>query len=130
MAVPRKASSSWTETASRAERFPLSCRHAKIKLFHILIGLERGRLAIKHYPAAFQNVAVTRIAKRDAGVLLSREHAEALFAVEPPHNLENLLNQLRPEPHRGLVEQDHLRARHQRPADGRHLLLAAGRVAC
>ena len=32
------------------------------------------------------------------------------------------------QPHRGLVHQDHLRARHQRAANRQHLLLAAGEI--
>ena len=49
--------------------------------------------------------------------------------VQVLHDLEDLLDDLRREAHRRLVEQDHLRARHQRAADRAHLLLAAGGVA-
>ena len=42
---------------------------------------------------------------------------------------EDLLHQQRRQAHRGLVHQDHLRARHQRAADRQHLLLAAGEIA-
>jgi hypothetical protein len=45
------------------------------------------------------------------------------------HDLEDFLDDLRREPHRRLVEQDHLRLRHQRAADRGHLLLAARGVA-
>ena len=44
-------------------------------------------------------------------------------------DLENLLDDLRRKAHRRLIEQDHLRPRHQRAADRAHLLLAAGGVA-
>src|SRR5207244_10478910 len=49
--------------------------------------------------------------------------------VETSHDLEDLLDDLRGKPHRRLVEQDHLRPRHQRAADRAHLLLAARRIA-
>ena len=49
--------------------------------------------------------------------------------IEVADDLEDLLHELRRQPHRGLVKQDHLRPRHQRAADGAHLLLAAGDVA-
>ena len=39
---------------------------------------------------------------------------------------EDLLHDHRREPHGRLVEQHHLRPGHERPADGEHLLLAAG----
>jgi hypothetical protein len=41
------------------------------------------------------------------------------------HDLEDLFDDLGREAHRGLVEQDQLRARHQRTADHAHLLFAA-----
>ena len=43
--------------------------------------------------------------------------------------VEDLLDDLGRQPHRGFVEQDHLGPRHQCTADGAHLLLAAGGVA-
>jgi hypothetical protein len=45
--------------------------------------------------------------------------------VEVLHDLEHLLDDLRREAHRRLVEQHHLRVGHQRAADRAHLLLAA-----
>ena len=41
----------------------------------------------------------------------------------------DLLDETRRQPERRLVEQDHLRARHQRAADHQHLLLAARQIA-
>ena len=60
-----------------------------------------------------------------SGLKSGEQEADALFFVEIFDDLENLLDDLRREPHRRLVEQDHLRPRHQRAADGAHLLLAA-----
>ena len=45
--------------------------------------------------------------------------------VDLDHDLEDLLDEDRREAHRRLVEQQQLRARHQRAADRAHLLLAA-----
>jgi hypothetical protein len=49
--------------------------------------------------------------------------------VEVLHDLEDLLDQLRRQAHRRLVEQDGAGPAHQRAADRRHLLLAARGVA-
>ena len=67
--------------------------------------------------------------ERHVDVLLGEQKRHALLLVEPVDDLENLLDDLRRQPHRGLVEQDHFRARHQGAADRAHLLLAARCVA-
>ena len=45
--------------------------------------------------------------------------------VEPADGGENILHDTRCEAHRGLIEQQQARTRHQRAADRQHLLLAA-----
>ena len=63
--------------------------------------------------------------QRVEGVLLDEEHGQALARVELGDDLEDLLDDERREPERGLVEQQQLRPAHQRARDGEHLLLAA-----
>src|SRR5436190_589456 len=85
--------------------------------------------AVHHDAAIFENVAVACVFQRHVGVLLGEQEGDTLLAVEVLHDLEDLLNDLRRQSHRRLVEQDHFRPRHQRPSDRAHLLLAAGGVA-
>src|SRR3546814_13993925 len=72
---------------------------------------------------------MSRVAQGDGGVLLRQQERHALLLVQPLHGLEDALDKLWGEAHGGLVEQDHLRAAHQRAADSAHLLLAARGVA-
>ena len=51
--------------------------------------------------------------------------AAILAGVKFLHDFENFADNLRRQSHRRLVQQHQRRARHQRPADGAHLLLAA-----
>jgi len=63
------------------------------------------------------------------GVLLGEQKAHLLLLIEALHDLEDLLDDLRREAHRRLVEQDHARTGHERAPEGGHLLLAARGVA-
>jgi hypothetical protein len=58
-------------------------------------------------------------------VLLDHQDGRLLLA-QALEQLEDLVYDDRGEPQRGLVEQEQLRPRHERPPDGEHLLLAAG----
>ena len=66
--------------------------------------------------------------EREHRVLLDEQQAQAVVP-QPPQGLADDLDQLGRQPHRGLVEQQQHRPGHQRPADGQHLLLAAGQRA-
>jgi hypothetical protein len=57
--------------------------------------------------------------------LLHQQHRDSL-GVKLLDRLGHLLHQQRRQPHRRLVQQQHLRARHQPARDRQHLLLAAG----
>ena len=63
------------------------------------------------------------------GVLFGEQEGHAFACVKVADDLENLLDDLRRQPHRGFVEQHHLRLRHQGAAERAHLLLAARGVA-
>ena len=76
-------------------------------------------------PAGLEHVAAARRVERHQRVLLDEQDRRPLL-VDLPHDLEDPLDEDRRQPHRGLVEQQQLRPRHQRAADRAHLLLAAG----
>ena len=86
-----------------------------------------ARDAVRDDAAVLENVAASGAQR--VIVFCSASGNDTLSSVEIAHDLENLLDDLRCESHRRLVEQDHRRLRHQRPADRRHLLLAARRIA-
>ena len=102
---------------------------AQIELLDVLVVGDRLRVAVEHDTAVLHHVAVLRVLQGDGGVLLGEQHGHALLAVEPAHDVEDLGHQHRGEAHRRLVEQHQRRPRHQRAADGEHLLLAARDVA-
>jgi hypothetical protein len=72
----------------------------------------------------FEQIRAVHDLQHLANVLLDDQHGVAL-AADPLHQLHDRLHDDRREPGRGLVEQQQLRPRHQRPADRAHLLLAA-----
>jgi hypothetical protein len=62
--------------------------------------------------------------EREVGVLLDEQHRRAL-TVDGDDGVEDLLDETRGQSHRGLVEDEERRARHEGPADRQHLLLPA-----
>src|SRR4051794_19958220 len=112
-----------------AERAAALAADAEGELLHVLV-LAQGRgVAVEHDAAILEDVAVMGVAQRHVGVLLGQQDRHLLLLVEVLHNAEDLLDQLRRQAHRRLVEQDGAGAAHQGTADRRHLLLAAGGVA-
>src|SRR6267143_1968431 len=92
-----------------------------------LVGYVRGELGggtVHDHAAVLEDVAVIGVAQRDVRVLLREQKTHLLLLIEVLHDLEDLLDDLRREPHRRLVEQDHARMGHQRAPKGGHLLLA------
>jgi hypothetical protein len=47
----------------------------------------------------FHDVAIGRVAQRHIGVLFGDEEGDALFSIEPAHDLEDLLDDLWSEAH-------------------------------
>src|SRR6516164_4263624 len=111
-----------------AERFAPALGHAEIELLDVLVLAQCLGLAVEHHAAVLQHIAVTRVLQRHAGILLREQERHRLLGVEIADDLENLLDQLRREPHRRFVQQDRLRPRHQRASNRTHLLFAAGDI--
>ena len=76
--------------------------------------------------AAGENVRAVGELERAVHVLLDEQDGGSLLA-QPCQELEDLVDENRCEAERGLVEQEQLRAGHERAPDGEHLLLAAGK---
>src|SRR5574337_993012 len=111
------------------ERAPVLARDAEIEFAHVLVVPEGSRRAVEHVPPSIEDVAETRVAERNRGVLLGEQKRDAFALVKAAHDLENLVHDLRRKPHRRLVEQHEFWPRHQRPPDRAHLLLAARGIA-
>src|SRR5215468_435385 len=74
--------------------------------------------------AGLEHIATVGDGERHGGVLLDEQNGHAL-TVDVEDRVEDLFHQNRCQPHARLVEQQEPRARHERPPDREHLLLAA-----
>ncbi len=63
--------------------------------------------------------------QRHIGILLSQQERVALLFVQRFHDAKDLFHKLRRKAHAWLIQEDCLRARHQRPTNRDHLLLSA-----
>src|SRR3990172_8717008 len=97
---------------------------AKVGLFEVLVREEGVCLVGEHDPPSLQDVAPVGDREREVRVILDDEDGDA-GVVHLLDDLEVLLDEDRREPHRGLVHEQELRARHERPSHRHHLLLAA-----
>ena len=75
--------------------------------------------------AQLQHIAVIRNFQRGQSVLLHHEDGRPLGS-DGLEGLKNILNDQRSQTQGGFIQQQNLRVRHQRPANGQHLLLTAG----
>src|SRR6516165_11176983 len=80
-------------------------------------------------PAIDHDVAAMRELQGVKRVLLDQEHREFLLAVERSDRTENLARHERRQTERRLVQEQEPRPAHQRAADRKHLLFAAGKSA-
>jgi hypothetical protein len=62
------------------------------------------------------------------GMLLDDDRTNAFVADDRAQRAQQLLDQHRCQAFERLVQQQHARIEHQRPADSQHLLLAAGKL--
>src|SRR5437588_2246539 len=101
---------------------------AQIELLHVLIALQLLRLTLEHDVPALHDVPEMRDREREVRILLDEEEGRFLLPIDPSDDGEDLLHEQRREPERRLVEQDQFRPRHQRAADGEHLLLPSREI--
>src|SRR6185436_4681939 len=73
-------------------------RQAEIELLDVGITAERLAAALQYDPAVLHHVAVVGDGEGQRRVLLDQEHRQLLLAVEPPHDLEDLLDEHGREP--------------------------------
>src|SRR3990170_3687446 len=131
-----KVARSRTMSPSRAPRDSLivrSSRHlrpgvlpalAEVQALDPLVCEELCRRAHEGHAAHVEHVAHLGDLKRPRGLLLDHGDGETRL-LELDQLREDQIHVLRREPEGGLVEQQHLRARHEAAPDGQHLLLAA-----
>ena len=74
--------------------------------------------------AVFHDVAIVGDFERGGSKLLDEQHRD-FFLLQPPDDREHLFDEARRKPHRRLVQQQHLRLKHQRARHRQHLLFAA-----
>src|SRR6266540_274430 len=97
---------------------------AEVELLDVLVLADRLAVAVEHHPAILHHVGIVGEAQRDGDILLREEHRHAFFAVQPAHDLEDLLHKHGGEAHGRFVEEHELGMGHEGAADGHHLLLA------
>src|SRR6185437_8545936 len=110
------------------------CRHraasdaastAKVGLPQVLVCKQVLCGTLQHQSPGGENVAAVRDRKRHVRILLDDEHRDAGL-MHLLDDLEASLDEDRRQPHRRLVHEEQLRARHQRATHGDHLLLSSG----
>lgn len=110
---------SWVQEAS-AERIDL----ADVGAADVFVGGEAGGCISQQDPASLEDVAAVRHLERLRRILLYQQDGGAL-RVDAQDGLEDVVDQLRRQPHRRLIQQQDAWLRHQRTAHRQHLLLAA-----
>ena len=86
-----------------------------------------GGPLLRHGSVAHEHHAVGDLLG-EAQLVGGDEHGQPVLAGEPADHLEDFVDEFRVEGRGRLVQQQHPRARRQRPGDGHPLLLAAGQV--
>jgi len=101
---------------------------AKIKIADVGMSRKLLRRPVQANPAGVQQVGVVAAFQRKLYVLLDKQDGDA-GPGKIQDDVEDLLDDLRCKTERWLVKHQQLRLGHQRAADGKHLLLAAGHAA-
>src|SRR5208283_5435605 len=102
---------------------------AEIMLDHLRVPKQiHARIGQDNLPC-LNHVAVRRDLQGLSDILFDEQDRQAT-AVDLDQRAKYLLDENWSQTHRGLVEKKQPRFCHQRPADGKHLLLTAGKVAC
>src|SRR5262249_32830673 len=97
---------------------------SEVRLPDPRVARELRRGALGHDPSLLEDVRAGGDGEGLDDVLLDQQHRDAL-CVDRGHDLEELVDDLRRQTERGLVEEQEPRHRHQRAPDRDHLLLTA-----
>src|SRR5207249_11136049 len=100
---------------------------SKIRLLDAWVVQELGRRSVEGDRPVLQHITVMGHAQYLARVLLGDQDRRAR-GVDRAYTLENRVEDLGRQAERRLVEEQQPRIAHQRPAEGEHLLFAAGQV--
>src|SRR2546430_13484030 len=95
-----------------------------------VVPAELGGRARHDDAAGLEEVGMVGEVERHRHVLLDEQDADALLAVDRTDDAEDLADDERREPERGLVQEQEPRPQHERTRDGEHLLLEIGRASC
>ena len=91
---------------------------------HPFVADHRFRGAAESHLPGLHHVGAVAVLHRQSGILLDEQHGHAL-GVEFADDAEDLQHHQRGQPQAGFVEQQQLRAAHERPGDGEHLLFSS-----
>src|SRR5262245_39127260 len=135
--APTISSGTWaSKTTSRDDRTSLMRRpwdphsHPEIELADQVVVVELvGGAALEGDLAVHDDVAGIGDAQRLGEILLGHEHGELVALLELLDGVDSAADHDRAQAHRGLVDQEDARSRHQRAAERQHLLLAAAHAA-
>ncbi len=97
---------------------------SEVGFFHVGVIDQLGGVALKSDPARFENVSIMRHFKGTVGILFN-EKDRVTLAVQFEDDIKDCIDHNGSESQGGFVEKENLRVRHEAPANGKHLLLAA-----
>lgn len=92
------------------------------------VGCELPERAAGHAVSFVDKVELTGYRPRKRQLLLDEKNGDTGFAIQPQDDVANLVNDIRLNAFRGLVENEQLRLERQRPPDRQLLLLPAGQI--
>src|SRR4030095_6454111 len=101
---------------------------AQVELADVVIAPELRRRTVEDDPAVLHDVAVLGDAQRGPGVLPDEEERRPPLGIDLLDDLEDLADEERRKPERGLVEEHQLGLGHEGAPDHEHLLLAAAQI--
>ena len=110
----------------RAEKEALA--DSQVRLFDFLVGPELFRRGFVDHLPFRDDVDPVNGLDGEGRILLDKKNGEALV-LQRADGISEILDDEGGEPLGGLIENQAVRVRHQRPADGEHLLLSAGKGA-
>src|SRR5688500_10216721 len=114
----------WPGGAWKKKKVPNRMSDSKVAGFYRVVGHQLLRRGVVDDLAAGEHVHGVGHRQRQRQVLLHEQDGQP-FALELAEDAPHFPHDERRQSLRGLVHEDQVRARHERAADGEHLLLAA-----